>query len=351
MNGRPRLYASGQRGFSLVELLVGILIALLGVLVMMQALLNFEERGRTTGDGNEALSNGAVMLHVLSRDLQQAGYGLNSLSLLGCQLLLPTGATLTIAPAQINPGAGVLPAQDADTDALLVMSGNSETQPEGNPVIGVSGSDYTVQAASAFAANDYVIAAPDTCSGALRLTKVTATSGTQVTVDTVVPGATVLFNLGPAPRISGYLVRNGTLVSCDFLKQDCRTYSAITWPALSDNIPSLRAVYGRDTTAPSMDGSADTWDQSPPASACGWARAVALRVVVVARSSKYESAVNPATGQRACEVVTSTAPGWRGAAAAPVVLSESDWQCYRYRPFETLAPARNVIWMEGQSQC
>ena len=127
MNGRPRLRAPGQCGFSLVELLVGILIAMLGVLVMMQALLNFEERGRTTGDGNEALSNGAVMLHVLSRDLQQAGYGLNSLSLLGCQLRVPTGATLTIAPAQINPGAGVLPAQDADTDALLVMSKGLES--------------------------------------------------------------------------------------------------------------------------------------------------------------------------------------------------------------------------------
>lgn len=339
------------RGFSLVELMVGMLMALIAVLVMMQALLNTEERGRSATADNEALSNGAVMLHLVARDLVQAGYGLNALRLLGCALTLPSGAVIPLVPVAINPPSTVLPSRDANTDSLLLMYGSSESQPEGNPVAAVAGGRYTVQAPSSFATGDFVIAAPDSCPAPLTLAQVTAVNATQVTVDTVEPAATALYNLGKSPRIVGYRVHDGSLVSCDLLRRDCRSQS-VDWAPVSANMPSLRAVYGRDTAAPAMDGAADTWDQATPTTACGWARTLAVRVALVARNSHYESFIDPATRRRSCEAVTTTAtPPWEGSVAAPITLPGTDWQCHRHKLFETLVPTRNVIWMEAQAGC
>ncbi len=339
-------------GFTLIELMIGMVIAMIGVIIMMQVVINSEERNRTTSGGNEALSSGAVTLHLLQRDLMQAGYGLNALRLLGCNLTIPTGATLPIAPLAINPDVGLVPAADTSTDRLLVMYGNDDGQPEGNTINSVAGNSYAAQSPSAFSVGDYVIGAPDSCAGGLTLARVTAVDAANVTVNTADPSATVLYNLGQQPRIAAYAVRNGSLTVCDYLSADCRTNNATTYVAITGNIPSLRAVYGRDTTAGAMDMVVDTWDQTQPTSACTWARVAAARVAVVARSNQYETKLDTTTGLRTCEEVTSAAPTWTGSTAAPIVLSNgSNWQCYRYRTFEGVTPIRNVIWMGAQSGC
>jgi type IV pilus assembly protein PilW len=87
--------------------------------------------------------------------------------------------------------------------------------------------------------------------------------------------------------------------------------AAANYVAIANNIVSLRAQYGRDTTA-AADG-IDTWDQNPllpaPASAeiraCRWARASALRIAVVARNSQVDQGT-----------VTAQAPVWAGSEAA-----------------------------------
>jgi type IV pilus assembly protein PilW len=148
-----------------------------------------------------------------------------------------------------------------------------------------------------------------------------------------------------------YAVRNGTLTSCDYLAADCSNASAANWTAVGGNIVSLRAQYGRDTTAGTADGIIDLWDQTTPTTSCDWVRASALRYALVAKSTQYESSLN-AAGQRVGAVVTATAPTWQGSTGAPVDLSaNSDWQSYRYRTFESVAPARNVVWMEANAGC
>jgi type IV pilus assembly protein PilW len=95
----------------------------------------------------------------------------------------------------------------------------------------------------------------------------------------------------------------------------------------------------------------DDWNQTTPTTACGWLRAQAVRLVVVARSDKYESKIDTATGQRVCDTVTTAAPTWNGSAGAPILLTGSSWQCYRYQTFENITPTRNVIWMGTQAGC
>jgi len=350
----PRRHRAGrfQRGLSLIEILIGMLIAMIGIVIMMEVLITSEQRTRTTNSGNDAISAGAVTLHMLMTDLKQAGYGFNSATALGCNLTLPTGATVPLAPVVINPASALVPAGDANTDTLLVIIGNGNGQPEGNSVASVSGSVYTVQAPTSFAAGDRVVATP--CA-TTALAKVTAITAVNITVDSAQSGATTLYNLGQAPRIVAYAVHNGALTSCDFMVSDCRTYNATNWTAVSGNIISLRAQYGRDTNAGTMNGQVDTWDQTTPTTGCGWVRTPAVRIGLLARSTQYETTIDATTKQRTCEAVTGVTPAWTGStgtAAAPFVINgASDWQCYRYKTFESTAPARNMIWTGSESTC
>jgi type IV pilus assembly protein PilW len=107
-----------------------------------------------------------------------------------------------------------------------------------------------------------------------------------------------------------------------------------------------------------MDGAVDVWDRTTPASACEWARAPAVRFALVARSSHYESRFNATTGQREGDPVTAAAPTWLGSADDPIDLTKNpdgsdntDWQYYRYKTLEAVAPSRNIVWMGTQAGC
>ena len=64
-----------ERGMSLIEILVGIVIGMLGILVIFSVLAVAEGRKRTTTAGTDAQMAGAVALFSLERDVKQAGYG------------------------------------------------------------------------------------------------------------------------------------------------------------------------------------------------------------------------------------------------------------------------------------
>ena len=65
-----------QAGFSLVELMVGLVIGLLATLAIMQIFSAFEGQKRTTSGTADAQTSGSVALYTLQRDVQLAGFGL-----------------------------------------------------------------------------------------------------------------------------------------------------------------------------------------------------------------------------------------------------------------------------------
>ena len=90
----------------MVELMVGITIALLASLVIFQTLAASEGYKRTTVSGNEAQQNGAVALYTIERDVRQAGFGLGALFELPCDItgFDETGAmTFPINASQWGP--------------------------------------------------------------------------------------------------------------------------------------------------------------------------------------------------------------------------------------------------------
>lgn len=345
-------------GFSLVEILVGMGIGMIGIVVIMQVFTLSEGQRRTTSSGGDAQTSGAIAMSSLERDIRQAGYGIASLNLLGCDLLQPNGITVpVIAPVSINPA--IIPAGDANSDIVAVVYGNANAAAEGDFINGHPAgtppamTTYSVRTPTNFTLNDFVIAEPPArpapCN--LTLTQINAAAGaTTVSVNAGHPTSAsqgVLYNLGQRPRILVYAVRGGNLTVCDYTATDCSAVGSIAnstvWSPIAENIVSLRAQYGRDTTAP-MDGVADVYDQTIPVTVpagCGWARASALRLALVARSGQYDK-----------DDITTAAPNWAGAAGNPIDLSgDTNWRHYRYKMFQTVVPLRNVAWLGALAGC
>ena len=134
-------------GFSLIELMVGMVIALIASIVIFQVLAVSEGYKRTTTGGSDALQSGGFSAYSLSRLIGAGGGGFATTpNALGCPLGLFRGATqvlgqdsspfriadelpapfeaaidfrITLVPALIIAGA------DSDTpDVIITMAGN-----------------------------------------------------------------------------------------------------------------------------------------------------------------------------------------------------------------------------------
>ena len=357
-----------QVGFSLLEIMIGMVIGLLGTIVVMQVYSMNESRNRTTTSGDDAQNSAAIALYGLQRDIQQSGYGLTTAKIIGCNLQLRAGVALNVmAPVTINHAS--IPAGDANTDTLLVVYGASNSSAEGDGITAQPGGGaiYTVQTPTSFILNDRVVAEaqvrPNPCNLSLDQVIAVDAVNSAVTVAAGVAGMAngTLFNFGQTPKVVAYAIRNGSLTMCKFVDINTTTFAddgkncadatlvadATVWLPIAGDVVGLRAQYGRDTNVTPMDGIVDVFDQATPAAACGWIQTSAIRLALVARSPKLEA-----------NSVTAAAPAWAGSATHAIDLTKNpdgsanaNWQRYRYKTFETLVPLRNVTWQGVVTGC
>jgi type IV pilus assembly protein PilW len=136
--------------------------------------------------------------------------------------------------------------------------------------------------------------------------------------------------------------------------------------AVADNIVHMRALYGlddgtSDATVPYQvgaaapgDGKIDRFVDAPKFAALGspWTSVIAVRLVLVARSAQPEvGSGGPGTP---CDTTTAyptwSAQNWPAISPQPLTMisldlsADGNWQCYRYKTFETTIPLRNWIW-------
>ena len=107
-----------QSGFTMVELMVGMVIGLVAVVVMFQVFETSEKFRRTTSGGGDATQNAALSVFLLERDARMAGYGLNYDPLLGCQARVyyePTGQQIAFNLQPVSITNGLLGAPDEVT--------------------------------------------------------------------------------------------------------------------------------------------------------------------------------------------------------------------------------------------
>jgi Tfp pilus assembly protein PilW len=127
------------RGFSLIEVLISMLLALITFLIMFQMFESWDRNKRSTASGGGAMVTGALAMFRLERDLRLAGFGFGNAAELGCTVsgyysTRPTAAasgaisatdsnhlyTFPLTPFQIIDGASGAP------DQLVVLYGSSE---------------------------------------------------------------------------------------------------------------------------------------------------------------------------------------------------------------------------------
>jgi len=378
-----------QTGFSLIEIMVGLVIGMATVVIMLQMLSNAEASKRITAGGNDAQTNSTMALYTLERDIRASGYGISSFSILGCNLsYTPSSesspvtipmATTTIYPSDATPASTIVPPGDAHTDTLLIMYGTADGSSEGDPLITTSSpGNYQVATPSAITlGNNYIgtylvsqtAVRPSPCS--LTIDTVTAVSGSMVSVTPGVSGlpvGSIIFNLGNKPVIHAYAIRNGTLTMCDYMVNNCGngayTADSTVWVPVASNIVGLHAQYGHDNSnvGSTMTGVVGTYDQITPGSPadksgqpiyCSLARTMSVRLAVVARSNTYDKnapLANTPTWSGSTVVSNSSSPPTNPTAVTfDLSGGNANWQQYRYKTLETTVPLRNAIWQGGQT--
>jgi type IV pilus assembly protein PilW len=341
------------RGFSLVEIMVAMLIGLIGTIIIFQVFAVSEAQKRTTTGVSDAQQNGLLALFTIEREARSAGYGLNYEPILGCLVrgydanVPARDFTFTLSAVQITNGAAGAP------DSLTFVYGNSNLtfQPARLTSANVLGGTMNkVDNRYGYLKNDLIVTAEVGKECALRqISNLPGVAGSldqiehaglrynkngglqviySVWDNTALAGGR-LYTLGQAPAVMVYSLANNQLQVQNLLT------SSAPVPVV-DAIVQLQAEYGKDTDA---DGAVDAWNTTAPTNSAEWASVIAVRIAVVARSQTPEKP-NPATF--ACDT-TVTPPTWKGGTAI-TLAADANWQCYRYRTFETIVPIRNQIW-------
>ena len=338
-----------NRGFSIVELLVAMLIGLIGMIIIFQVFEVSEGIKRTTTSGGDAQQNGAVALYVIEHDLRNAGMGFNDVSYAGCNILAwdskraTPDFTMSLVPVLITPGAAA-----TIPDKITVFYGSKPMI--ANPTMlaanmtGVAPDDLFLMNPYAYSAGDLLVLLEPASGRNCSLMEATGLGpllqiehrpgvaylvlGTKEVAHFNKPGGlgvvyggvgsptgnvTRVFNLGnpydPAngsgtPVNNTYSIEagNSLTVSAAFTSKD--VLSAPLTNAVADNIVQLRAQYGLDDGVGDLasvpfgggkfvagDGLVDRFVSAAAFNALPtppWQYLIAVRLAIVARSALPE---------------------------------------------------------------
>lgn len=360
-------------GFTLVELLVGMMVGLIGIVVISQMYVASEGRKRSASGGSDAQVAGNLSMFSIERALRMAGYGLSNTLLLGCNTLAYNSARTTadfsfsIGPVTIEPNA------DGNSDRVTVMYSGSAGVAllDGNQfnASAASGGIFPMKTAVGYTIGDLVLAAESGKSCSLAEITGFSTNDIQHTGGTynkagglgvAYTSDAFLFNLGRKAydsanaNLSPFTVQRWRVSANRLNMESLIPYVAAAdsnaddWSdyPLASGVAQMKALYGTDDgadngTVPNTvfapdDGIIDNWNTTAVTSATGWRRTRAVRIALLVRGGQYEK-----------DIVTAAAPRWNDSATAFVMANladGTDWRHYRYRVYEVDVPLRNIIW-------
>jgi type IV pilus assembly protein PilW len=364
-------------GFSLIEILVGIVIGMVGLLVIFKTVATWDSHTRSTTSGGDAQVTGTLAMFNLERDIKQAGLGFGTAlaPVMGCAV---KGTDTVKTRALDFPFYPVLITAAADAgapDRIDVLYGNSAYFGRNGEVTDSTATTKKLKRRAGFRGSDVaVIANPATAPASCDLIQIAdATNADNVTVthasgtiipDTAYVGASTtsryngvsagsygfgssMYNLGTAPVLNRWEITGRALTRTDYLGDNASL-------EVADGVINMQAQYGVDANNDNII--ADTeWVDPSAAAPADWTKVRAIRVAILVRSSQFEKP--PAESPTATPVaVTATAPkpSWatgsflmtnvNGSADSETTAVPNNWRYYRYRVYEKVIPLRNVIW-------
>lgn len=369
-------------GFSMIELMVGIVIAIIVITIVMQALAVYENQKRITTSGSDSDINGALALFQIERDAKMAGFGLLSPSGFTCPLginIYYNGTTVSdgalLAPILITDGASGAP------DTIRFVRSDSvyglaplrliKSMPNASSIVTANAPGGITHSGM------FLVGAPDgskICTlmqASQDAQPIAAGNGWNLQHN---PGGSFPWNpsnpnnvFTNAPSyvigdivesmgdfmISTYRIQcsdNGAPSDsnqCDLVQFNPLSAGTVNWANANLNhvaaqIVDLQAQYGvaaagdpTGTVTAWVDATGSTW--AAP-SAADSLRIKAIRIAVVARASKYEkTTVSPSS--LTLWPATSSPAG----AQKTTSLTTAE-QHYRYKVFYQVIPLINMIW-------
>lgn len=346
-----------QAGFSLVELMVGLVIGLLATLVIMQTFSAFEGQKRSTTGTADAQTNGTIALMHIQRHIQTAGYGLPMPNANFDTNVLRCTNLNNIFPVEISDGANGNAGDSitvrystsaAGAVPIEIMNPSGATATPGMVVtnnIGC-GSDQEMSLTTyesryrdpsdpddSNAPNNVMIFRGNTCATA------------EIAEQPKNTGSISNIRLASAPAALSPL-GVGDMMACmgnyrDYVIDVQNNELRVNGRPVVSEVVSVQAQYGVSNAAGNNE--VTNWVDAAGA----WAtpsvternRIKAVRVALVLRNGLKEKTQ-----------VTTAAPElslWTTGGATTTSMNIShlpDWQNYRYRVFGTTVPLRNVIW-------
>lgn len=370
-------HAGEQKGFTLIEIMVGLIVGLLVTLVVVNVFRVFEAQKRSTTGNSDAQTNGAIALYNIQRDAQTAGFALPVYSSEFSPFNCPVDTTINHDNNAATPEIGLSPvvitdasgANGSDTIAIRygssmkggisvdMQAGTATNSAQVDTNIGCNFNDVVLivnKTTPAICSMARVNASP----GGLTAAGVTPVKITLTSTSNVVTGNALaclgVWNEVQYAVTNNQLTRSGTVIPSATPGATPDLPSAAQIPMVPD-IVSMQAQYG-------ISASADSNQVTEWVNATGiWAKTAttpilanrnrikAIRVAIVARNGLLED-VNVT---EACSSLTAAKPtglcAWDGAeagSAAPAIdlSADANWRRYRYRVYESTFPVRNIIW-------
>ena len=373
-----------ERGMTLVEVMVGLAIGMIGMLVIFQTVSVWDARTRATSAGSDSQVTGSIAMFSLERDLRLAGQGFGSAeaSDMGCQISgFDQNAS---APISFPMAPVIIVDHDAtnEPDEIATLYGVSPYFTSRTTYSRVTAQTVSVWDRTGFKSGDLaVISNTGTSvpgSAECQLLEVTDdstpadpktmafvqgsyahfyTNGSNLPsrYNTVAGiGASFpsgfAYSLGPLPRRNVWQIASGVLGSRDDLQ------GAGGFIPIAEGVIDMKAEYGYDTD-PLPGVLSVAWTKTLP-TPIDWTTVRAVRVAMLVRSRNFEkpaananeqnySAPNPVWhangGATQTDFVMKNVDGTPDA-YTPGDPSPNNWRNYRYTVYEKVFPLRNVIW-------
>lgn len=355
------------QGFSIIELMVGLVIGLLTLLAIYQLFAVSEGRRRTVAAVSQAQSAGALALFAIERDIRSAGLGFASLdtTYLGCKVKATNTAR---SPSEFE--FPFQPVEIKDGKEIWVLSGSSSNMFVGARFTGSLSGEFKMEKSNAgFQAGDLMVGTKDAITTDCLMMEVTKGVGDVVTLPSglteIYPnvqhtatsytnfytgvattashngsnnnmldggltslGEGWIYSLGPKPMLSVWKLKDNRLLRYNALEDT----EAAAVPVAQD-VLQMVAEYGYDLDSSGKIDQSNEWTATTPTQP-NLGRLIAVRIAVLVRTSQYEK-----------DEVTTENPRWaNGSKEFDVSAVDSDWKHYRFRVYETVIPLRNTIW-------
>ncbi len=342
-SGRP------QHGFSLIEIMVGIVIGMIAVLVIYQIFAAAEGIKRNTTSVGDAQQNGLLSSFMLSIELANASNGVAS-ALQQFGTCAPTGdiaTTFSPIPILITDGG-----TDPDQFVVNYSLANVAIAPAPFYLPATANADYAVLSPLGFNTGDIVVAISET--GICETQKITGVAGpdangvvtlTHTTPSQPVGAGAFLVNMGPSNATQRVLydISGGVLRSTNLWDPNGGKAAAPTPNPLASNIVTMKLqYYVADPAAPtgfSWVSATAPWDAAtllalaPPNNVTTLQRIRAVRIGVVVQGEQYDKDL-------ATQVPSPTWSLFGGGGTLTGPLTPG----FRYRTYETVVPLRNPVW-------